>query len=89
MTPTGATSALGIRGSSNDASGNRYVVGSAGTVDTYDGTQGGITRNTTQLMDFFIGTEVGGTGAAATDASAALCLQYVGWLSETVRASRR
>jgi hypothetical protein len=91
MTPPGATGPMGVRASGNDAAGNRYVVGSVGNLTDYD-TNGGITRGSphqTQLMDFFIGSEVGGTGAAANDVAAQLCLQYAGWISETVRASRR
>lgn len=82
------SSSVGIRATSNDASGNRYVMGTART-HTQNTTQGYLQKASANTMDFFIGSEVGGSGAATGDAAEDLCLQYLGHLSEKVRAVRR
>lgn len=88
VTPTGATGTFGIRATSNDASGNRFVLACPKT-QTQDLTNGRITQAATTTFPFMIGSEVGGSGAASGDQAADLMLQYLGWVSETVRAVRR
>ena len=88
ITPTGATSAVAVRATSNDADGNRYVLGSA-LAHTQDLTNGGITWSNITTVDCFIGAEVGGLSAASGDTAADLALQYLGWVGERVVAVRR
>lgn len=88
VTPTGATSAVGLRASVNDAGGNRYVLGSAKS-HTQDLVIGALEKASTPTLDFFIGSAIGGDTAQAGDQPADLCLQYLGWLSEVVRPIRR
>jgi hypothetical protein len=83
VTPTGASSAVGLRASVNDAGGNRYVLGSARS-HTQDLVQGGLEKASTTTLDFFIGSAIGGSGAVAGDTPGDLCLQYLGALAETV-----
>lgn len=85
VTPTGATSAVGIRATANDASGNRYVMATPHT-HTQDLVNGRILRATETTMSFMLGAEVGGSGAVAGDAAADMMLQYLGHINETVRA---
>lgn len=82
------TSAVGIRATANDVSGNRYVLGTART-HSQDLTTGWIQNAASNTMDFFIGSAVGGSGAATGDTPEDLCLQYLGHLAEKVRAVRR
>ena len=72
----------GLRATSNDAGGNRYVLGSAKAI-TSETTKGIIylTTNGTSL-DFMIGSEIGGSGATTTDAAQDLIYQYMGAVHE-------
>lgn len=66
----------GVRATSNDASGNRYVVLSS-LAKTNDLTVGGFTTTgSVTTFDFAIGSEVGGTGATAPDTATTLSRQY-------------
>ena len=88
-TPTGATGPLGIRATSNDGDGNRFVVGTnvAHTNDLTNGTL--VTTAAANVHRFFIGSEIGGTGAAANDDDTDLQLQWVGQFNERTRAVLR
>lgn len=59
----------GVRATSNDASGNRYVLASAlGTLQNTS--EGGVALPSTgTALDFGIGSEIGGTGASGSDAA--------------------
>jgi hypothetical protein len=88
VTPTGAASAVAIRATSNDAAGNRFVLGTS-MAHTEDLTNGGIDFASTRTFDFFLGAEIGGSGAGANDNAAAQSLQYMGVSAEQVRLVRR
>lgn len=88
VTPAGASSPVAVERSTNDGQGNRYVVGSARSF-TADTATGGLSKTSTATLDFFIGSEIGGSGAATVDTSETLCLQYVGAVSERVVEARR
>lgn len=77
-----------IRATSNDANGNRYVVGSLKSF-TGDLTAGGFTKAAVTKIDAMIGIEVGGSSAVTGNTAANLMAQYVGVPSETVQAVRR
>lgn len=76
----------GIRQTTADASGNRWVIGSSKTVFTDPGWPF-ISRTGTEL-DFFVGHEVGDP-AASGDAYADLLAQYLGGTGELARVVRR
>jgi hypothetical protein len=88
VTPTGATTPPAIRATSNDTDGNRYVLGTA-RAHTQDLTNGRITKAAATSMDFFIGSEIGGSAAVTGDTAEDLTLQYLAYLNEEVRAVRR
>ncbi len=88
ITPTGASSAMALRATANDGDGNRYVMGSSKST-TKDAANGGLDFASTKTFDFFIGSEIGGTGASANDQAADQCLQYLAAFTEVVRAVRR
>lgn len=89
VTPSGATSAPGIRATSNDGDGNRYVLATRHT-HTQDTTVGSILRsNAENSFHFIIGSEINGSSAASGNGAAELILQYMGWVSEKVRAVLR
>ena len=81
VTPTGASSAVGIERTTNDSDGNRYIIGSARSF-TNDLTNGGLSKASTTTLDFFVGSEVDGSSAQSGDTSEDLCLQYLGVLAE-------
>ncbi len=83
ITPTGASSAVAIQRTTNDSDGNRYVVGSARSF-TNDLTTGGLSKASTTTLGFFLGSEIGGSGAAAGDDTGDLALQYLGNVTEHV-----
>ena len=87
ITPTGASSAVAVR-SNTTTNGNRAIAGSARSF-TADTTNTGLSKAGTPTLDFFIGAEVGGAGAASGDAAADLALQYLGSIAERVVAQRR
>ena len=76
-----------MRATSNDAAGNRFVIGSARTFATE--TNGGIQKTTTTTLDFFIGVEAGGSGAVSGDQGLDLRNQYIGAMAEKVGVARR
>jgi len=78
-----AVSPWGVRDSSNDAGGNRWVLGTLST-KTNDLTNGGISKTAAVDFDFFIGYEAGGSGAQAGDQATNLGDQYIHHLSERV-----
>lgn len=71
----------------NDAAGNKAVVGSARTYTA--NANGGLSKAAVTAMDLWIGSVVGGTGAAAGDAANDLRDQYIGTPSETSGAGKR
>jgi hypothetical protein len=77
-----------VAATTNDAVGNRYIVGSAKTFSNLL-TQGGIQLASTTMLDAFIGVIVGGSGAVAGDVAGDLYAQYLGAPSELVQAVRR
>lgn len=87
----GAVTLGGIRASVNDADGNRYVLLSYQTGSpTSDLVNGGITQTAAPyLMDFCIGSEIGGSGAAAIDTAVVLARQYVAAQTEEMRVVAR
>lgn len=88
-TTEAGTSGTGfVRATSNDANGNRYVIGSALTF-TGDTTIGGISLAATTTLDAFIGVEAGGSSAVAGDQAANLFAQYLGAAPEQVQGVRR
>ena len=70
----------GVRAPSNDADGNRYVIGSAKT-HTAELTAGGISIASGTVLDFFVGSEIAGSAAVAGDTAAALLNQYLGYVA--------
>lgn len=93
VTPPGASGPTGIRATSNDADGNRYVLGTRHT-HTADTTEGGlrrenITEATGSFFHFFIGSEINGSSATTGNDAVSLMEQYFGWISEKVRAVLR
>jgi hypothetical protein len=85
ITPTGASGDVGIRATSNDADGNRFILYSPQT-HTNDTTAGGVSVASTQIIKFAIGFEIGGSGATGADTAAELAHQYFGYVDERVRA---
>jgi hypothetical protein len=79
---------VALRATSNDGNGNRYVMGSS-KATTKDTTNGGLDFASTKTFDFFLGAEIGGSGASANDQAADQCLQYLAPFTEVVRAVRR
>lgn len=72
-----------VRATSDDASGDRYVIGSPKTF-TNDLTAGGISIAATPRLYAFVGAEVGGSGAVAGDQAADIVNQYISALAEEV-----
>lgn len=77
-----------VRATSNDADGNRYVIGSRKTF-TNDLTAGGIEMASSTLFDVIVGAEVGGAAAVTGDQAGDLMAQYVGTPEERVQGVRR
>lgn len=72
----------GIRATSNDAGGNRYVLASSKAI-TKDLTNGAIWLTTAGAsFDFMIGSEIGGSGATSTETAQDLIFQYMGAVHE-------
>ena len=84
ITPTGASSTVGVRATSDDAGGHRYVVYSPGTI-TNDTTNGGL-QVTDKRLNACLGFEIGGSGAIAGDTADDIALQFFGMVGERVRA---
>lgn len=85
LTPTGASSAVGVRATSNDGDGNRYLVFTP-QAHTADTTNGGVSVAATNVLKFAIGHEVDGTSATTGNTGEEVALQAFGYLSERVRA---
>lgn len=77
----------GIRATSADSDGNRYVVGSSRATGTIT-TSAWISKGSVRAFDFFLGHEVGASPAAG-DAFADLFAQYLGTQSERVNGRAR
>jgi hypothetical protein len=85
VTPSGASGDVGVRATSNDGDGNRFIIYTPQT-HTNDLTEGGVSVAAADQIRFAIGHEIGGSGAAANDAAGPLGLQYMGYFGERVRA---
>lgn len=71
----------------NDAAGNRYIIGSAKTFTA--NANGGLSVAASRVLDAYIGSVVGGSGAAAGDVATVLQAQYILVLTENVMAAVR
>lgn len=76
-----------MRATANDAAGNRFVAGSARNFTAE--TNGGISKAAATTLDFFIGVEAGGSGAASGDQGLDLRNQYIGAMAEKVGVAKR
>lgn len=74
----------GIHATSNDANGNRYVIGTAQS-HTADTAQGGIEKTDTSSFSWMVGYEINGTTAQAGDTASDMMAQHIGYVAETVR----
>jgi len=72
-----------VRVTANDADGNRAMVGSSMTF-TNDLANTGLSKAAVTALDFYLGAEFNGSGAAAGDAAADLQNQYIGAMAEDV-----
>ena len=79
----------GLRATSNDADGNRFVLLSSRLLGTTDLATAYISKASVTQFDFAVGHEVNGSSAAAGDTSADLLLQYLAAGGEQVRVVRR
>lgn len=77
-----------VRATSNDAQGNRYVVGSARSFSALTAS-GGLAKSSVTRLDFFVGAEVAGSAAQSGDAAADLVSQYLTAMGEFTLASLR
>lgn len=85
----GSTSGSGwVVKTSNDANGNRPIIGTARTA-TYDIVNGGLSKSGTTSLDFYIGAVISATSPASGDAAADLQNQYIGTLPESTYLVRR
>lgn|SRR5574341_129641 len=73
---------------SNDAQGHKFIVGSAKTF-TANTVGGGLFKDSTTTMDFFIGAVVNGTSAASGDVATVLTSQYIGAMAENTMGVKR
>jgi hypothetical protein len=73
----------GLRATSADADGNRFVMGSSKTLTTAT-TTAAISKASVTQLDFFLGHEVGASPAAG-DAFADLLAQYLGTSGDRTR----
>jgi len=67
---------------------HRWTAGSARTM-TFDNTNGGISRNSTTVMDFYIGVVINAAAPSTGDAATDLRDQYIASLPELTYAVRR
>ncbi|WP_406444571.1 hypothetical protein OHB14_36780 [Streptomyces sp. NBC_01613] len=82
------TSASGyLTATANDADGNRFACGSARTFVAH--ANGGVQKNTTTTLDFWIGVAAGGGSAVSGDAATDLRNQYLAAMPEAVYGVRR
>lgn len=87
VTPTGATSAPGLRATSNDAAGNRFILASP-LANTGDTTNGGLTFASVREFWGILGFEINGSSADADDLAAEVILQGFARFEEQQRAVR-
>ena len=87
-TAAGATSPVAVVKTGNDADGNRAVVGSAKSF-TSDLTNCGLSKASTTVLDFYIGSRIDGSGSQAGDGTGELSLQYLAVLAAETVALRR
>lgn len=78
----------GLRASSADADGNRFVMGSSRLLGTVDTSTAYMSKAAVTLFDFFLGVEFGASPASG-DAFADLLAQYLGSTSAQTRPVRR
>jgi hypothetical protein len=78
---TAAASTGYVVATSNDAQGNKVLVGSARSFSGMT-SQGGLNKAAATKLDFYIGAVVGGSGAAAGDAASVLNSHYLTAMSE-------
>jgi hypothetical protein len=84
-----ATASTGyVVATSNDAQGNKVLVGSARSF-TGMTSQGGLNKAATTKLDFYIGAVVGGSAAAAGDAASVLNSHYLTSMSDVTLAALR
>ncbi|MGC5562810.1 hypothetical protein ACPYPG_08205 [Streptomyces sp. FR-108] len=76
-----------LTATSNDASGNRFVCGSARTFT--GSTNGTLTKSSATSLDFFTGAAIGGGSAVSGDAALDLRNQYIGFMAEQTYGVRR
>lgn len=84
---TDGTASGYIVATADDASGNKYAAGSPRSV-TFNA-NGGISKAAVTALDLWIGSVVGGAGAASGDAATDLRDQYIGAMPETLGVSAR
>jgi hypothetical protein len=77
-----------VAATSNDAAGNRVIVGSARTHVAQTG-QGGLHKTSSTALDFFIGSIVGGGSAQSGDQATDLRNQYLCFTAEQTIGVRR
>ena len=85
VTPTGASSAVGVDATGDDGDGNRFFIFTP-QAHTADTTEGGVSVAAENNIRFAVGHEIGGAAAATNDTSEECALQYFGILGERVRA---
>jgi hypothetical protein len=76
-----------VTATSDDADGNRFVAGSALTFTGH--ANGGVQKNTSTTMDFFLGVAAGGGSAVSGDAATDLRNMYIACMPEAVYGVRR
>lgn len=82
-TATATTAGTGyVVKTTNDANGNRPIIGSART-HTADNTNGGISKASVTALDFYVGAVISATSPASGDAATDLQNQYIGTLPES------
>lgn len=88
QTSTAAASTGYVVATSNDANGNKVLVGSARSFVGMT-TQGGLNKAATTKLDFYVGAVVGGSAAAAGDAATVLNSHYLTSMSDVTLAALR
>jgi hypothetical protein len=87
--PSTATASTGyVVATSNDAQGNKVLVGSARSFNGMT-SQGGLNKAAATKLDFYIGAVVAGSGAAAGDAATVLNSHYLTAMSEVTLGALR
>ena len=81
ITPTGASSVVGIRRTSNDSDGHRWIMGTSKS-HTRNLSNGRIEESSVDELDFVFGFEFNGSAAVSGDGAAELFLQYLAYITE-------